>query len=215
MKALLVLVACGSLLAQSYYPQRRSYGGDYPHHTVTFGAGAGLPRGELNGLFKDSGGISAGYGYRFSRYFQADTGLDVLFGAAGVREFLQTGLGDLRIKDYEFLIPFGGRAILPLARGRLLISGGGGGAYLRYIERVNQPSYYFRVDCPICTSRSGWAYYGLVGTSVALDRLQHFRFGVTGKVYRGHTNGEPLGQTPPVETRDHWINVFGDLSFSF
>jgi hypothetical protein len=190
-------------------------GEPFPKHNLTFGAGAGLPRGQLTGLFSDSAGVSVGYGYRFQRYFQADVGLDVLFGAAGVRAFLPSEFGYLRIRDYQFLIPFGGRVILPLKRGRFQISGGGGGVHMHYSERVRQPSNFFRIDCPVCNSRGGWGYYALLGTSMALDSAQHFRFGVTSKVYRGHTSGDELGSVPGITTRDHWINLFGDFTFSF
>lgn len=204
MKALMVLAAAVPLLGQWY-----------PKHNFTFGAGAGLPRGELTGLFNDSAGVSVSYGYRFHRYFQSDAGLDVLFGAAGIRDFLPTQFGYLRIRDYQYLIPFGGRAILPLFGGRLTFSGGGGGVHMRYSERIRQPSSYYRIDCPVCNSRNGWGYYGLIGTSIALDRYQHFRVGVTSKVYRGHTEGDPLGDVLQLRTRDRWINVFGDFTFSF
>ncbi len=204
MKALLVLLAAIPLAAQPY-----------PKHNFTFGAGAGLPRADLTNLFADRPGIGVGYGYRFHRYFQADLGLDVIFGAAGVRDFLPTEFGDLRIRDFQYLLPFGGRAILPLARGRLLLYGGGGGTYMRYSERLRQPSDYYRFECPVCNSRSGWGSYALVGGRVALDYDKRLWVGMTSKVYRGHTEGDPLGEVPSVRTRDRWVNLFGEFGFSF
>jgi hypothetical protein len=204
-KAILFLVTVAPLLGQSWYPK----------NNFTFGLGAGRPRGDLAGPFGDSAGISVAYGRRFHRYLQADLGLDTIFGAGRVHDYYPTGFGDLRIRDYQFLIPFGGRAILPLERGRFLISGGGGGVHLRYTELLRQPSAYFQIDCPVCNSRSGWGYYGLAGASVFLDRQKHFRFGVTSKVYQGHTDGDPLGSVPAKRTRDHWINIFGEVGFSF
>jgi hypothetical protein len=204
MRALLFLVPL-SLAAQDYYPR----------HNFTFGIGAGQPRSELKGLFTNSPGISAGYGYRFHRYFQADAGVDTLFGAADVEDYLDTGAGFLKIRDREFFVPLGGRAILPLARGRFLFGGGGGVAYMRYAEVLRQPSEYFRFDCPVCTSRSGWGWYALASATGFLDRDQHFRIGVTSRVFRGHTEGEPLGPVPGVRTRDHWVNVYGEFGFSF
>jgi hypothetical protein len=205
MKALLLLAAVVPLLGQTSYPK----------HNITLGAGAGLPRGELNSFFAESAGVSVGYGYRFQRCLQADIGLDTLFGAARVRDFLSTDLGYLRIRDFQFLIPFGGRVVLPLREGRVLASLGGGGAYLRYSERLRQPSSYYRVECPDCTSRSGWGTYALAGTSLALDRYQRFRLGLTAKVYRGHTDGEAIGSAPPLRTRDMWLNLFADFTVSF
>jgi hypothetical protein len=195
-----VLPICG----QSYYK-----------HNFRLGLGAGQPRGDLRNLFSDSFGLGVGYGYRFHEYFQVDTGLDVLFGAAGVRDFLPSEFGNLRIRDYQYLLPLGGRAIIPIADERIHIMGGGGGAYMRYSERISQPSNYFRISCDVCSARSGWGYYGLLGASVALDRNRNFRLGVTSKVYRGHTEGDPLCDLPARRTRDRWINVVGDFTFSF
>ena len=129
-------------------------------------------------MFSGSPGIAIDYGYRFHRYFQAEIGLDTLFGAANVRDFIGSGFGALQIRDREFFLPLGGRAILPFARGRLLISGGGGGAYMRYAELLRQPSDYFRVDCPVCTSRSGWGSYALAGVP-----------GVSGEIAAGEVMG--------------------------
>jgi hypothetical protein len=205
MRALLLLAAMTPLLAQT----------NYSKHNVTLGAGAGLPGGELRGSFADSAGVTASYGYRFRRYFQADFGLDTLFGAARVRDFLTTDIGYVRIHDLQYLLPFGGRIVLPLGGGRVLASVGGGGAYLRYSERLQQPSSYYRIACPSCTSRSGWGNYGLAAASVALDHYQRFRVGLTAKVYRGHTDGEPLGTVPATRTLDRWVNLFADFTISF
>ncbi len=187
----------------------------YPHHSFHFGMGAGQPRGDLRPFFDDAFGLEIGYGYRFHRYFQADLGFETVFGAAGVRDFLPTGFGDLRIRDYQYLVPLGGRAIAPLANGRFEIYGGGGGAYMRYSERLRQPSDSFHIDCAVCASRDGWGWYGALGASAALDRGRHVRLGVGSKVYRGHTSGDPLGAVPALRTRDHWVNVFGELTFAF
>lgn len=204
-KVLLLVVASLPLAAQSHYPR----------HNFSIGAGAGLPGGQLKGLFENSGGISFNYGYRFHRNLQLDGGLDTLFGAGRVRDFLSTELGYLRIRDFQFLIPFGGRAILPLSEGRLLLSAGGGGAYMRYSERLKQPSSYYTFQCPECSARSGWGTYALAAGSIALDSSQVFRVGFTAKMYRGRTDGGSLGAVPAVETHDRWVNLFGDFTVSF
>ncbi len=205
MKAAWVVLAALPLGAQSWYPK----------HSLTVGAGAGLPRGELARPFNNSSAVSVGYGYRWHRYFQADVGLDTVFRAARIRDFLRTQIGYLRIQDYQFFLPFGGRAILPLASGRVLVSGGVGGAYLRYSERLSQPSEYLRVACPVCRSRSGWGYYGLLGGRLALDSGRRFWVGAASKVYRGHTEGDPLGDVPGVRTQDRWVKIFGEFGLSF
>lgn len=201
----LLLAAASVLLGQSYYPR----------HNISFGAGGASPRAALRGYLQTRPAITLSYGYRFLRNFQADVGLDTVFGAAGVRDFFQSPLGPLRIRDYQFLIPFGGRAVLPAAGERLLAFGGAGGAYLRYSELIRQPSDYLRVDCPVCGSRSGWGYYALAGVAVFMDRGRHFRTGITTKMYRGHTEGDPLGAIPGIRTHDQWLQIYGEFGLSF
>jgi hypothetical protein len=187
----------------------------YPKHNVSFGVGAGLPGAELTGPFGNSAGVTVNYGYRWQRWLQADLGLDTLFGAARVRDFVPTEFGYLRIRDFQFLVPFGGRLVLPLQEGRTQLSFGGGGAYMRYSERLRQPSSYYHFECPDCQARSGWGSYARVGGSFALDRYQRFRVGVTSKLYRGHTDGGRLGALPGVESLDRWINLFADFTIGF
>ncbi|MBI1896980.1 MAG: hypothetical protein HYZ57_07950 [Acidobacteria bacterium] len=190
---------------------------DFHRHNFWVDLGGARPGGDLKPVFSDSFVLGFGYGYRLHEYFQAEAGLDTVFGAAGVREFLPSFVGDLRIRDYQWLLPMGGRVIVPLGSERVLFSAGGGGVYMRYGERLRQPFQYstIRFECPVCLSRDGWGYYGLVGANVALDRAAHFRVGVTSRVYRGKTDGEPLGALPAVRTRDRWVNVAGEFAVSF
>ncbi len=204
---LLLLLA---LAAMSLAAQERFW-----RNTVTVGMGAGHPQGDLRGLYENSFGLNLGYGYRFHRNFQADFAFETLFGAARVRDYYRTDFGDLRIKDYQFLLPLGARAILPVAGERVLFYGGGGGAYIRYQERIRQPSDYLRIDCPVCGTRDGWGYYGLLGVSVALDRAKVFRLGVTSRVYRADIHGDAIGPVPGARTRDQWVNVTGEFGLSF
>lgn len=201
-----LLAIAAPLAAQEFY---------YPHHNLTFGAGIARPRGDLGGALDDSPNISLGYGYRFIRYLQADIGLDMTFGAAGVRGFLPTDFGYSRVSDREYFLPFGGRAIAPLLDGRLLISGGAGGAWMKYHERVQQPSQNFHIDCFDCTTRSGWGYYALANASYFLDASKHFRVGVTARMIRGRTDGGPVGLLPPFETKDRWLHLGAEVGFSF
>ena len=192
-------------------------GQEHFRHTISVGMGAALPRGDLRPLFSDSFLVGVQYGYRFHPNFQLDVGFDGVFGAAGVRDWLPTAFGNLRISDFQTFIPFGGRAILPLYRDKIHVYGGLGGAYIRYGERIRQPfqNVNFRIPCDICASRDGFGYYGLFGVTTALDELRRFRVGVGTRVYRGYTSGDPLGAAPPGETTDRWITVFGSFSVSF
>jgi hypothetical protein len=206
MKRLIIsLVVAAPLVAQTWYPR----------HNFTFDAGGTLPRGDLKPFTTEKPVIGFGYGYRFHRNFQADVGFDTVFGAFEVKDYLATGFGFLRIRDYQYFVPFGGRAILPFADGRALVYGGGGGAYMRYSESLHQPSDYVHYDCPVCTTRDGWGYYATAGASYAVDRSGHFRVGVVTRVYRGHTEGQPIGTIPGVRTSDRWYHIMGEFGFSF
>jgi len=183
----------------------------FPRHNFTFMAGGAEPQADLSRFTQTAPGIGIGYGYRFQKYFQADVGLDILFGAARIRDWVNTDIGDFRIKDREYFVPMGGRAIIPL--GRFLLHAGGGGAYMKYDTRVSQPSSYFRIDCPNCTSRSGWGYYAQAGADWFFT--PNIRLGVMTRVYRGHTDGDPLGDVPGIRTRDMWVNTMAQIGFSF
>src|SRR6185503_20018183 len=125
------------------------------------------------------------------RYFQADVGVDVIFQAAGVRDFQDTIIGRIKIRDNETIVPFGGRGILPLGSDRIELFGGGGGAYLHYGESVQVPgsgdNSNFR--CRTCRSRGGWGYYTNAGANVALERRRRFWIGVETRLIHGKTNG--------------------------
>jgi hypothetical protein len=202
---LLALLAAAPLLAQSGYQK----------HYFTGGVGAGVPGGNLSGSYKSAAGVSIDYGYRFQKNLQADVGFQTLFGSAGVRAFMDTELGYVRIRDLEYFFPFGGRAILPLQDERILLSFGGGGAYLRYSERIKQVSAYYNIQCPDCASRGGWGTYAQASASYALDSAQLFRVGFTARAYRVNTSGGLVGDLPATETRDRWLNLFANFTVSF
>lgn len=186
----------------------------FPKHYINGGFGVALPRGEINQYFKTKPSGTVNYGFRFHRYFQADAGYDIVFRAADVREFLETQFGSLRIRDYQHFVTFGGRGVIPAARGRVLFSAGGGGVFMRYQESVQQPSQFIRFACPPCGARTGWGNYALASIRFS-SRWQRVWFGVTTKVIRGRTEGDPFAGLPTSRTKDHWINTFGEVGFAF
>ncbi|MDX2150389.1 MAG: outer membrane beta-barrel protein [Bryobacteraceae bacterium] len=192
-----------------------AFGQGYARHNVELGIGAAVPRGDLKPFFEPAPSLQVGYGYRFSRYFQADGGFEAVFSAGDVEDYLETNFGPLRIRDYAFFVPIGGRAILPLFGERLHIYGGGGAAYTRYSELVRQPSEFIRIDCPPCASRSGWGSYAQAGFSVGIDRRGLFRLGVRARMYRATTSGDPFAGIPAVDTNDRWSNVTAVFSVTF
>lgn len=188
----------------------------FQKHHITAGLGLALPGNELKAVYNNAFSWSFGYGYRPIRYLQADIGLDTAYNAARVNEFLSNPqFGYVRIRDFEFMMPVGGRVVLPLADGKYHLYSGGGAAYMRYTERLRQPSQFFNVQCPVCQARDGWGHYFLVGGDVALTSGGALRLGVTSRVYQGTTDGPSVGEIPPVRTRDRWVNTYFHLSLSF
>ncbi len=192
-----------------------SSGQEYNKNTITAGVGGAMPAGAIRAYMDPAPAMTVSYGRRFNRYFQADAGFDAVFGAANVEYYLNTGLGYLKVRDREYFIPFGGRAVLPLAGERFRLSGGGGGAYIRYQESLRQPSSSYRFDCPPCTARDGLGWYALANASYGLDHYQHFRFGVTAKRYQVTTAGQQVGDVPALNTKDHWLQVYAEFSLTF
>ncbi len=217
MKRGIGIVGALSILLPGAFAQFRVGRAGYQQHSLSIGGGGGIPRGELQPLLATSPALRINYGYRFMKNFQADIGFDTVFHAASVKDYYQSQFGDLRIKDYQFFLPVGGRAVIPLARNRVQLHAGGGGAWMTYRERIRQPfgDSNYRLDCPVCSSRSGFGYYALLGSSVAIDRAQMFRLGFTSKLYRGRTSGDSLGPIPGVRTRDQWLTTAAEFSVNF
>ncbi|WP_321475915.1 hypothetical protein [uncultured Paludibaculum sp.] len=205
---MLTAVGAGSAFAQSW-------GRDFQRNHVTAGIGAAVPGDDLKPYYKVAPTWSFNYGFRPVKYFQLDVGLDSAYNSADVNDYLDTSYGPLRIRDFQFFVPMGGRVVAPLAKGRVEFYGGGGAAYARYTELLKQPSDYFQIGCPVCQARDGWGAYALLGGSVALDRSQHFRLGVLSRVYMVNTSGPTIGTTPSVKTSDRWVNTYATFTFSF
>ena len=185
--------------------------------SVNIGTGGAIPREDLASFMTTSPFVRVGFGYRPYRFLQADVGLDAIFHAAGVRDFQDTIIGRLRIRDTEILVPLGGRGILPLASDRIELFGGGGAAYLHYGESVEVPGggSDSSFKCQTCRSRSGWGAYATAGLNVAVERSHRFWVGVESRIFHGRTNGDPLGVVPPLETHDTWINTAGFFMVRF
>jgi len=203
------VLTCGAACASAQY-----YQAPWQKNHFSVGLGVTVPQDDLAALYNNAVGWSFGYGYRFLRNFQADVGLDTGYNAANVNQYLNSGFGPLRIRDFQFFVPMGARAVIPLAHDRFELSAGGGGAYLRYSERLKQPGSYISVGCPICSARDGFGYYALAAFDYALDRSGTFKIGATTRVYQGHTNGAAVGLATN-RTRDRWINSFFTFSVNF
>jgi len=183
---------------------------------MTAGGGAAVPIGNATNYLRTAPEISVSYGYRLNRFFQADVGLQMAFGAANNQNAEQTDFGPVQGSDHEFMIPLGGRLIFPLHFRQVEASIGGGTVYLHYSETAPSNGYsYTSSTCYTCTSRGGWGGYGLANVSYFLDGNRNFHVGGTLQFIAGSTNGQPVANIPATKTTDHWANVFIEFGMSF
>lgn len=176
-----------------------------------------LPHEDLAQAMNTSGVIRAGVGFRVLPYLQADFGFDAVPRAAREDFFQSTIIGDIHVHDHEFLLPIGGRGVLPIANGRAELFAGAGAAYLHYGEDVSVPGAGSdsSFHCQTCRSRGGWGWYTNAGLNVAIDRKHRFWIGAESRYIRGKTSGDPLGALPGAETQDAWINTAAMFTVRF
>ena len=190
-------------------------GEDLHHHNINVLVGPAVPLGQTGNYLGTAPFVGVGYGYRFNRLFQADAGFQMAFGAANNQGAVLTDLGTVQGGDHEFMIPLGGRIIIPQPLKRLEFSAGGGLAYLHYSETAPSDPYYGSSNCYTCTSRGGWGGYGLGSANFFLDSNHNFRVGATLQYISGKTNGDALANIPATKTTDHWMNLAFEFGLSF
>lgn len=115
-------------------PAFAQYSDEIHHNNISVGGGAAIPVGSTSGYLNTASAFSVSYGYRVNRFFQADAGFQMAFGAANNQNLEQTDFGEVQGGDHEFMLPLGGRFIIPLPFRKLEASAGGGGVYLHYAE---------------------------------------------------------------------------------
>lgn len=190
------------------------FGQDFHHNNITVGIGPAVPVGNSTNYLSTAPLFDIGYGYRFNKWFQADAGLQIAFGAANNQNAEFTDQGPVQGGDHEYMIPLGGRIFIPLPWERFELSAGGGAMYLHYSETAPSNPYY-STYCYTCTSRGGWGGYGLANISYFLDDNHTFRVGTTVQFIAGSTNGEAVGNVPPLSTTDRWLNILFQFGVSF
>src|SRR5215469_15125080 len=77
------------------------------HQNFAFGVGPATPMGSSTDYLGATPLIRFGDGYRFSRLFQADRGLQIAFGAVNNPNPELTDLGPVQGGDHELMIPLG------------------------------------------------------------------------------------------------------------
>ena len=188
---------------------------DYHHNNFIVGGGPAIPVGNTTHYLGAAPFVNFGYGYRFNRWFQADAGLQIAFGAANNQNAEITDIGSVQGGDHEFMIPLGGRIYIPQPFRRISVSAGGGAAYLHYSETVSSGDTGYSLGCYSCTSRGGWGGYGLANVSYYLDQNHNFHVGTTVEFIAASTNGQAVGNVPAISTTDHWTNISFEFGLSF
>lgn len=188
------------------------------HHNISFGVGPAIAVGSTTTYLGTAPFIRLAYGYRFDRYFQADAGFQMAFGAAHNQNLVITNLGPVQGGDHEFMFPLlGGRIYVPQPLQRVEFSVGGGVVHLHYSETAPSSSGYYGygTSCYSCSSRGGWGPYGLGNINYFLDSNHNFHVGTTIEYIAGSTNGEAVANFPALKTQDHWLNVAFEFGLSF
>jgi hypothetical protein len=207
-----ILYFCATLLATTAAFGQSS--DDFHKNNLWVGIGPAIPTGNASNYLQAAPLFGFGYDYRFNKYFGADAGFQIAFGAANNQNAVQTDLGPVQGGDHEYMIPLGGRFFIPLPYKRVEVSAGGGAMYLHYSETAPSNGYYSST-CYTCTSRGGWGGYGEVVARYFLDENHNFSVGTILQFISGTTNGQQVGNVPANKTTDHWTNLMFTFGFSF
>jgi hypothetical protein len=184
------------------------------HHDLALGFGAAIPAGNSTNYLGTAPLLAFRYGYRLNHYLQADVGFQTAWGAANNHNAVVTDVGAVQGGDHEFMIPLGGRVIVPQPFKRFEMSAGGGAAYLHYSETAPSGGYY-QLNCYSCTSRGGWGGYGLASVAYFLDQSRNFHLGTTFQYISATTTGQDVGNVAGISTSDHWANLTFEVGLRF
>jgi hypothetical protein len=188
---------------------------DFHKNNLDAGIGAAIPTGQTATYLSTAPMFDVHYGYRFVRFFQADAGFQMAWGAAGGNQnAVLTDFGPIQGGDHEWMIPLGGRFIVPQPLKRIEVGLGGGAVYMHYKETAPSNGYY-QNNCYSCTSRGGWGGYGLTNLSYFLDESGTFRVGTTFQYISAATTGDAVGNIPGLRTSDHWATLTFGFGLSF
>jgi len=123
-----------TLILASSLALAQNGGDEFHHHNFDVSVGPAIPLGNATNYLNTAPFVGFGYGYRLNRLFQADAGFQIAFGAANNQNIVLTDAGTLQGGDHEYMIPLGGRIIIPQPFHRVEVSAGGGTVYLHYSE---------------------------------------------------------------------------------
>jgi hypothetical protein len=114
----------------------------------------------------------------------------------------------------QFMIPLGGRVIVPQPFKRFEMSAGGGAAYLHFSEAAPSGGYY-QLNCYSCTSRAGWGGYGHASVTYFLDQSRNLHLGTTFHYISATTTGQDVGNVADISTSDQWANLTFEVGLRF
>jgi Outer membrane protein beta-barrel domain len=204
-KKLLLLTIVLSLVSTAAFAQDS----EETHHDVSFSVGAAVPNGPDRAYLNTAPMIALMYGYKFNRFFQAESGFQMAFNAANNQNPETTAFGQYLGGDHEFMIPFSGRVYIPIPLDKWQFSAGGGPTYLHYAETAPNDGS----QCFTCTSRGGWGFQGFFTVRRLIG--DNFYVGVTTQYVSANISGLPVGNGPEVNTTDHWANALINIGFRF
>jgi hypothetical protein len=204
MKLKLAFTTLFLLLSTSLFAQD-----EIAHNDVSLSVGAGVPTGQDTSYLNNAPMIAFNYGYRFNKYFGADGGFQMAFGAANNQNPEVSDFGSVQGGDHEFMIPFSGRFFVPLPLQRWQVSIGGGPTYLHYAETA--PSDVN--GCFTCTSRGGWGAQGFANVKYFFG--DNFYVGGTLQYVSARLSGDAVGNVPGISTKDRWMNALMGIGFRF
>ncbi len=181
-----------------------------PDHTSTVTLSAGGQTYSYNSFDQHGGPAFTGrYEFRLWKYFAVETGFDTLLPETHTAEILSVILSGQNLTAYfpgckacvivpisertqVRLLPFGGKAILPVANGRVELFLGLGGAYAWHSDY----------------GRDALLGQASFGGRLALDRKRHFWLGTS---VRGYTNGF----SNYSYRRQSWVSWTADFGLRF
>lgn len=176
-------ILCAALIAMPLFAQ------DYNRKSLSVGVGGAIP--DVNGAMDGGIAVSLNFGYRFTRYIQADIGFQSSFNKDYRDYYPKSGAGSGTTT--EFFVPAGGRIVIPVWNGRIEPSFGLGGVYA-YDKGENYGNNH----------QGG--VYGLGGITYALDSHRRHRVGVTVRYINIMSAGRP---------HPEWVNVMGEYTYSW
>jgi hypothetical protein len=207
-----VLIATGLLI-----PAAWCQGKDSPYYRFQLDGNAGYMSTQGGNSSGSSASPGGGFtvGYRAVRHFMVESGVDFRYGnlfpeTAAIAQDSSGKQSSATITDHTLFVPIGGRAVLPLQHGRVLLSAGGGvGVVHNYEKAVGGGS---QIDCNgFCTSHTTAGPYETVQALFLLDKRGHFGAGFGARFAEVKIKG---GALDSIE-RNNWLQLTGTISCRF